>query len=158
MASFKDIKGKEWDLRLTHGLVLQLKAATGVDLYKALDNRLAGLNELTNDPEKFVGFIYALVEKQAVADQVQPEDFAMLLDGDTLEAMGTAFMEALASFFPRQRAALLEVAKRSRDVMDELQRRALKALEDLPVDKVTDQMIRDRASSALSTSSPARSA
>lgn len=105
MSSFKDNTGREWKLRLTVGVVTDVKRETGVDLGKVTQADTAWITFLFGDPGRLVAVLWVLCEKQATAVGVTPEDFGHLFDGTTLEAAGEAFAGAIADFFPRSRIA-----------------------------------------------------
>lgn len=129
MASFKDADGRDWSIRLTHADTVRVKAATGVSLYHLLDDKMKGLNALLTDPEKFVGAVFTLCERQAEKAQVSPEAFGGALDGPALEAMAEAFLEGLADFFPSRREALQKLLAKMRQVSDLMRVQALAELE-----------------------------
>ena len=96
--AFKDSTGSDWQLRLTWGQVREIRDSLGVDFTTFKDGR--ALFELGVDVEKFVGVLWLLVEKQAVAAGVSPEDFAERLDGPTIDAASMALVDAYLAFCP----------------------------------------------------------
>lgn len=116
MATFKDSSGKAWNLAVNVGGIKRVKEATGL-LITGMPNGMKGLGELTSDPPLFCTVCFYLI---APADRVAMDEqaFADLLDGPTVDAMGDAFLTALADFFPRQKAALLKVMEKGRKAMD----------------------------------------
>jgi hypothetical protein len=101
VASFKDADGREWKLRLTVGLLGDVRRDAGVDLGAAIKSPkdLAGI--LYADPADLVKVLWVLVEKQATDAGVSPEEFGHAFDGAAIERAGEALLEAVADFFPR---------------------------------------------------------
>ncbi len=105
---FDDVRGRTWRLTLTINKIRQIKATNGCDFGKIADGEL--LMELGADPEKFAQILWILCETQAKAINVAPEDFAELLDGETIDAAAEALIAAVISFTRApMRAALREV-------------------------------------------------
>ncbi len=149
MASFTDTEKRAWTLRLTHGDVMRLKKALSTDLYKAMDNRMAGMVEIMSDPEKLVTTVFFLIEDVAREREVSPEDFANALDGSTLEAMAEAFWEMVADFFPKSKKTLMAAQTKAKEMEAKAQEKAAKAMEALDLDKELEKL-----STASSTNAP----
>lgn len=107
MATFTDKKKREWVLDLDVHLVEQIETRTEVRVDHLIANKWAGLESLFGDPIKFVRLLWVMVEEQAAAKAITPEDFGRGLGGDSLEDAGNAFVKALADFSPRQQRAVL---------------------------------------------------
>lgn len=95
MAKFTDAEGREWDLRITLGLLPRLRAA-GLNLslaakdpdeFKALD-----------DPETLGRVLWTFCESQAAARGVDHESFAAGFDGPAVHAFYGALEVALVDF------------------------------------------------------------
>lgn len=96
MATFKDTQGREWELRLTMGMLPRLKAA-GLDLAETVrEGRLEV--EWMRDVDLLGKVLWVLVERQAEKLGVSPEQLADAIDGPTLFALSLAYAEALADF------------------------------------------------------------
>lgn len=104
MSQFTDRDGRTWSLGVTVGDLKPLREF-GFDLNKIVGAG-SGLGEiLFAEPERLVGVLYHLCEKQAEKAGVTPEAFACLFDGPTIEAAGEALLEAVIDFSPRSRVA-----------------------------------------------------
>lgn len=105
---FNDARGRTWRLTLTINKIRVIKATNGVDFGKIHDGKV--LMELGTDGEKLAQVLWILCETQAKSINVAPEEFAELLDGDTIDKAGDA-IEAAVILFTRapMRAALREV-------------------------------------------------
>ncbi|VTS01542.1 unnamed protein product [Gemmata massiliana] len=104
MASFKDIKGDEWQLVLTVGSVADVKRDTDINL--AISSKdAAWVEAIFSNDGKFVEVLWVLCAPQAKERGVTPEAFGYRFGGDTLEDAGNALAIAVADFFPRSRIA-----------------------------------------------------
>lgn len=101
MASFKDADNREWKLRLTVGLLGDVKRDAGVDLGAAIKSPQSLAEILYTDPADLVKVLWVCVESQAKEAGVSPEEFGHAFDGPTIEKAGEALLEAVADFFPR---------------------------------------------------------
>ncbi len=105
---FNDARGRTWRLTLTINKIRTIKATNGCDFGKIADGKL--LMELGTDPERFAQVLWILCETQAKAINVTPEEFAELLDGETIDAAASATIAAVINFTRApMRAALREV-------------------------------------------------
>lgn len=103
-SGFVDRDGWQWKLILTVGNVADVKRETGVNLAIASQD-MKWVELLFGDPAKLVSVLWVLCEEQAKANKLEPEAFAHVFDGATLEAAGNALAFAIADFFPRSRIA-----------------------------------------------------
>ena len=133
MAEFNDRDNRRWNVALTHGDAMRVKSDLGIDLYKLLDDKLHGLAKLFDDPQQLVSVVYCLIEKQAEKAKVSPEDFAGSIDGQVLEDLGEALLEALKDFFPNRavRQALPKVIQKSKQLRDLTQKKAMAQIDKL---------------------------
>lgn len=140
MASFKDSKGRAWELPITHADVLRVKSVCGVNIYQFLEKEMAALRDLLGDPEKLVQVVFCLIEPAAVASGVEPEDFGKALDGPALEAMAEAFYQAVADFFPNRgaREALRKMIPKGKRAAEIMLERNLAALDSLSPERLAD--------------------
>lgn len=119
MASFRDKDGRDWDLSVNVFTAKQVKSRLGVDI---LDLGEGGFLEKMGDIQLVVDILWVLCQEQAARYTVDDprdggarrpfgeEDFARMLLGDTVEAAVDAFVEALVSFYPSPRQAVLRKA------------------------------------------------
>jgi hypothetical protein len=96
VAKFVDLLGREWEIRITLGLVPKLREA-GYDL-KAKPGDPKGIGALADDPETFGRVLFTICEAQAQARGITPESFVDGFDGATIFAASMAMMEATADF------------------------------------------------------------
>jgi hypothetical protein len=94
--SFTDRAGRTWFLELNYGLARQIHKDHQVDFANAHNGE--ALRKLASDDELLVTVLFALVEQQAEACGVTPEQFAEGLDGATFEQAGEAIGQMIALF------------------------------------------------------------
>lgn len=104
MATFADKDGTAWSVALTVGDLEDCKEA-GADLRPVLRDETKLINLLFHEPDTLVRVMWVLCHRQAEADGVEPEQFARLFDGPTLERASVALVEAVIDFFPRSKVA-----------------------------------------------------
>lgn len=100
MARFKDYTGREWNLRLTLGLLPDLKAA-GCDLSEAVKSGDWLGDILFGDMERFAGILWAFLKDEAKAAGINRDAFDKLVDPDFAEAASLAIQEEIINFFHR---------------------------------------------------------
>ena len=135
MASFKDSVNRDWNIEIEPWVMKQVKARTGVDIGRFLDNELAGYLSLLKDPILFVDVLWVLVEEQADKKGITEEQFARSLGGDAGEAAVEAFEEAFGAFFfffPRK--LLNAMAAKGKAIAEKKTEQILKKIEDLHPD------------------------
>ena len=108
MASFKDVNGKSWELRITPTSMRRVDALTGVKLGTILHDEFKPLQEMFGDPVKTVDVLYALCQPEADRCSITDEQFGEFMIGDALEHAIDAFLEALADFFPSRQSQMLK--------------------------------------------------
>jgi len=132
---FADAKGREYECRVTLQTAINLKSQADFNLNDIGKTDL--LERLTNDPELLVNVLWVIVEKSAKANQVDQEEFAASLGGDTLAAAVDAMMDSIVSFFqPSRRTALKMMLDKGREV-ESLAGQQLRAA----MEKTTPEMI-----------------
>src|SRR4051794_668325 len=108
MPSFNDAMGRTWNLNLTIGRCREIRDTSGIDFGDTKNG--GGFLELAVNTEKFVQVLWILIEKQADALKVTPDDFAESLDGDALDRAGEALNEAIVRFSPAVMRPAMEKA------------------------------------------------
>jgi hypothetical protein len=105
MHSFKDTKDRTWLLEINVAAAKKVRALTGVDLYRLVENDFAKLQELLRDPITLIDVIYVLCQEQAEKLGMNDEAFGGSFAGETVSAAADAFVEAFISFSQDRRAA-----------------------------------------------------
>lgn len=115
MHSFKDTKGREWRLDGNFASYGRVRDATGVKLYDIATENRDSLVQLS-DALTLGQVLWAMVEPQAKAASVTPEDFASSFSGETVTAAYTALIDEMIFFcHPRQRKLLEAIVKKVRE-------------------------------------------
>jgi hypothetical protein len=102
---------RDWKVRLTVGLLGQIKRDTGIDLGAVMTQADRFQDLLFAEPGKLVEILWLVCEAQAAADQITPEAFAGFFGGDELDAAIQALIDGAIDFFPRARGR--EAVKRA---------------------------------------------
>ena len=108
MPSFTDLAGRTWPVRITAADAIALKEV-GVDVGKLDEQTLA---TLCDDPVALVAALW-VVCRPLDRHGLDEVEFARGLAGDTLDQATTAFLEALADFFPSPKRRVLRAALRT---------------------------------------------
>lgn len=149
MTSFRDNAGREWLLEINSYFAKLVKARTGVNIGRFLDDGLKPLVEFLSDPITFVDVLFVLVSEQAEKRGVTDEQFGRALGGDAAEAAVKAFTEAFELFCqPRQRKMIRALAAKGEMVAEAQTELALKALADL--DPISLRSVTNSAASSES--------
>ena len=142
MRSFKDAKGRIWDLEVTVNAVKRVRSRYGVDLMALIDNQFAGLVQILKDQVALCDVIYVLIEDQAKARGLTDEDFGAGMAGDALADASDVFAEAYLDFFPDReiRDTVRELLLKSKDVSKILSRQALEEIRAADVDSLVAKL------------------
>ncbi len=108
MPHFTDSTGRTWRIVIDATSAQRVREATGVRLWPKPTPEVCF--QLSRDPERIVRVLWCLVEPQAQALGVEPEQFGHDLGGDVIVQATDALCAALTKLFPRRhRRALLSV-------------------------------------------------
>ena len=166
MQSFRDNKGRIWELTINVATMKRVRALCNVDLYKVIDDggepRSELLTKLYNDPILLVDVIYAVCKPAADRLAVSDIDFGEAMAGDAVDAAANALLDELVGFFPTLKSqAFSKALQATRRFMSAKQQQLRTMLADPELDKRLDsELARLDASSsntqASSESIPAR--
>lgn len=111
MAKFTDAKGRVWQVVATVGAVERVRRHAEVDLVRLFDPKSQVLQRIAEDPVALVAALWAIVEPQAKALGVTPEQFGESIFGDSIADGAQALLDAMVDFSPHstERAALRRV-------------------------------------------------
>lgn len=153
--TFKDLAGRSWTLSLTAASLKRLREQVSIDLKLLIKDKLAALVELLDDPERFVGVLWVLCESQAATHSISPEQFPEGFGGDTLEAAGAAFVEAIALFSPNPTRDLLRAwAKKHTEIGTRAAAMGAIRLETIDLDKLLTEAMSRADSNGFAGNSP----
>lgn len=103
MPTFTDNKGRAWEVRLTLGLLTEVREQAGVKLGEVLRTEQGLADFVFGDVETLGKVLWVLCREQAERQGVTPEDFAHGFGGDTIEKAVEAVLGSVADFFPRSK-------------------------------------------------------
>lgn len=157
MHTFKDSLGRVWEIEINVTTIRRVRGLAGVDLLEMAGGTLA--TRLASDPLLLADVLFAAVELQAKSAGVSKEAFEEALDGDAVNAGADALVEELIGFFPASRRILFQtLIKKSRTVMEEMEKQAQKEAESPEMDEAIKSILTPPESGASSSSAPASSA
>ena len=149
MTTFNDNTGRTWTVTINVDAIKRVKSLLTVNLLDAIEGKL--LERLVADPVLLCDILYALCKPQADAAGVKDEDFGRAMAGDAIDAAATAFLEELASFFPKGRRDLLRKALAKLRTLESI---ALAAAETRLDSPDLENRLREAIAGALSGNSP----
>jgi hypothetical protein len=115
MHSFKDRTGRAWNMEATFGSYSRVKSQTGVSLFEIATEQRKCLEQLA-DPFTLGAVIWSMIEPQAEARGVSPEQFYAEFDGAALKSAYDALIDEMIFFCqPHQRTILTAAVKKVRD-------------------------------------------
>ena len=92
MASFKDANGDRWHVPVTVGTLMSIKDELELNLLDEPD-------KMPQDVEGILSIIWVCVRAQAKDKGLSLDDFAELLDGESINAACEAWMQGYVDFF-----------------------------------------------------------
>ncbi len=116
MRTFKDGKGRTWEVALNVWQMKRLRDTLGIDLVNVIGTGPDGsvkvdlIDRIANDPVLLVDILWVLCEGGAKSAGVTDEDFGSSLAGDSIEEATRAFLDELVDFFPGARRIFLKKA------------------------------------------------
>jgi len=96
----KDAKGREYCLKLTYGVIEEIRAKANVDL---LD-----VAHLDMDGVKLAKVLCIACADSLEKEKITAQEFMDALEGDEVEAAGAALWEELLRFFPSSRRETIQ--------------------------------------------------
>jgi hypothetical protein len=158
MRTFKDNKGRTWEIALNVWQMKRLRDTLGIDLVHVIGTNADGnvrvdtIDRIASDPCLLVDILWVVCERQANAEGVKDEDFGASLAGDSIEDATRAFLDELVDFFPgAKRLFLKKAVELSRKYAGEMTESLAKALEDPELARRVEESMRSSASSPASS-------
>lgn len=163
MRTFRDTKGREWQVEVNASTVKRVKTLLGVLLTDAVDNKCELFARLHDDMGLIVDVLYALCKPQADAAGVTDEQFGEGFAGDVLTAGHEALIAELNDFFPnaQQRKNLALLREKMLKVTDLIQAEGARRIEGLDAESLAKSVIAsfgNSPGSSASTPAPTPSA
>lgn len=160
MRSFKDRLGQDRTIDLSFGLLRSVRTKHNIDLLKFFDKDQTHRNRLLeSSDETFFNVLMMLTQTAPEYEAV----FAESMDKESFEAAGQCLVLALIDYFPPEKRAALEQALRrtqeaALDLQTERMELALRAVEEVPMEKIKEAMRRHSTGnvppSSVSTQTP----
>ena len=108
MRTFKDKKGREWQIDLSITTVKQVKDLVKLDLLDIA--KAQPIQRLAADPVLLVDTLFVVCMAQTKELNISDEEFGRGMGGDVLDEAVTAFIEEYIDFFQRADRANLKAA------------------------------------------------
>ena len=107
MHRFSDANGFAWEVAINVHTVRRVRDILKVNIPKLAEDGAKPLGELLGDPVTLVDVLFVLCELQAKAAGISDEAFGRAMNGDTLEAAASAFVDEFILFSPSPKARKL---------------------------------------------------
>lgn len=144
MHSFKDSKDRNWDLVVNVNTCKSVYDNTGTKLLTVFSDDEA--QKLLSDPCQLVNVLYVLCKDQCTKYTVTETgntrplsdiEFGESMIGDALEHGSDALLKEIIDFFPKRRQIILkELMNKSELAATEMEKKTLKALQELDTTKL----------------------
>lgn len=153
MAVFNDRHGVEWLVEINVAQVKRVRSELNLDLGKLIEDEAKPLRELLDDTIRLVDTVYVLCRKQAEDRNMDDVKFGESISGESLETLGSAFINALVDFFqPSQGQLLRKMIEKGR-----LAQRILAERMEMRIDEISPEEIAEKVLTSYDShaSSPA---
>jgi len=145
MRSFKDSKGRSWNVELTVDSVEMVKQRLAINVLDIADQESELLSGLIAFPPTCGAILWVLCEDQAKAAGVSDVDFRRLLNGDAISDGTDALIDEVVSFSPRSRRTVLQAMfDRMRDVENKGAKLVLEQLNAPGLMEAAERRMRDK--------------
>lgn len=144
MKSFKDTKGRIWEVNVTASAIKRVKSLIGVNLYALIEDGFKPFSDLVASPVELVDVLYCLCKPQADSLGVTDEQFGEQMAGEILLAATDAFVESYVDFFPdpRIRQQLHDLIRKTKVVQDRLTERGERLVSSLDPEEAAKELIK----------------
>lgn len=126
MATFTDAKGREWEVKLSVGLLRRIKTETAIDLSYAMTNPNGLWQVMSASPVDLASALWMAVNGKG--DEAARAEFEDGLDGEAMQKVVECLLSATADLFPRT-----EIGKKLKEnigkSLAELDRKVIEELE-----------------------------
>lgn len=109
MATFKDAKDREWDVRIDAPAIIAVRDECDPKFMQDTKDENT-YTRLAGDPVLLCRVIFVLCGEQRATKNVSEADFYASLAGDAIDAATDALLKAIVSFTPKRSRELLEVS------------------------------------------------
>lgn len=146
---FRDAQGRTWTVRLDVNVLRSIRRNLNVDVLT-----LAGLDRLADNPIMLCDVAWECCREQAEARELTIEHFGRAINGDAIEELSRALLEAVADFTPRRygrRNALRKLAATAEKVAEAQMAEVHRLIDSGEIERRLRQM---RPAGSESTNSP----
>ena len=105
---YRDAKGRDWELAVNVSTLERCRDAGGYDPMRLVHE--GEMHRLVLDPVLLASLAWHAVEIEAKTRGIERADFVDAVQGDAIERLLDAWIEAFASFFPSRKAAVIRLA------------------------------------------------
>lgn len=105
VAKFTDNSGQEWEAGIVFGHLKTMRESHGINTRATPKDFFASVAEVVGDEVKLYDLLLLLCAKQMKDRNIGPEEFGMLLGGETLRQASVAVTDALFDFCQGPNAA-----------------------------------------------------
>lgn len=144
---FIDRKNRRWDLDLTWSAVQQLKREIGLDIEDLVPKQgdvkgasFQAFHDFITDGLRLFEALWILLKAECEKQNITQEDFGAGFGGDTFEAAGLAFTQALIDFFPNhlRKALLRKVLEKGKAAMAIAGMRLAREMDKIDLEKLVN--------------------
>ena len=142
MQSFKDTRGRAWNVEINCDTIERVKAACDANLLDLADPESDLLREVNLFPPLLGRLLFPIVAEQAAAMKVDETEFKRGLNGQVLSDATDALLGEIVLFFPKHRRDLLSaVLEKNKEVQQ--------AGSELALERLTNPDLKKQALEAM---------
>lgn len=150
MASFKDAAGREWLLKITAPVILQVRAECDPDFLLEKGDQENTYDRLRRDPVLLCRVMYVLCSKQRLENGLSEEQFYLGIIGDAIDEATRALHEAIQFFIPRRSRELAQaIAAKTEKMADLTTAQILQRINDANLEASIVAMVNEKMDEAL---------
>lgn len=158
MAVFKDLKGRPWSIVIDLGSLARVKRDVGIDLLTVHDNTSHAWTEMTQNTDKLLDSLVALLTPHLAAAGVSVDDFASALHEQQVNDAVHAILEGVIDFYPPEKRAQMKrclevVTSAARKVNEQTWGRAKRAMDQISPAELEARVMQQLTSGLPATSS-----
>jgi hypothetical protein len=143
MQTFKDSNNRNWSITLSIGTAMKVKERLGVDLLQPEVGEPPLLTRLGTDELLLAETLAILLEDQFATHKMDPQQVYDCFDGPTFMRAHEAFyMEMIDFFRQRGRDDRARAVEKQRSMIEAGVRAAITKIEEIDVDKVLEEALR----------------
>ena len=131
MQTFKDTRGRAWNVEINCDTIERVKAAVDANLLDLADPESDLLREVNLFPPLLGRLLFPIIADQAAAMKVDEQEFKRGLNGEVLSQATDALLGEIVLFFPKHRRDLLSaVLDQNREVQEAGAKLAMERIRD----------------------------